>query len=223
MQHIRALVFLVSLGLAACASQETRPRFEPRSEDLAAASGRKTTPRYKYSELQIKDYDEMLSQVKVRVKAASKILKNSEVGSDEDQAAVEELRSALLLMLSRPNQDNMLAKLLPEVRKELVNLSAFEDSLAGLAVESIEGLNNDRLPTVYRSTSLLVLENVLSEFKPEIREKEDLRRIFEKIRDAKLEIPSEVKKDLKLRSMFSVESPSEKADRILKEVLNNKK
>lgn len=198
MQHILSplLIALVSFGLFAQAQ---------------------SAPRYKYGELQIKDYDEMLTMVKVHTKAANKILRQTTEGEQPEPKVVEELRTALQLMLSRPNQDNMLAKLLPEVRKELANLSAFDDSLAGIVVEAIEGLNNEKLPTVYRVTSHFILENVLSEFKPEIRDKEDLRKIFENIRDAKIKVPEEVKKELKLRSMFKAESPSERAGRIVAE------
>ncbi|MGE0761975.1 MAG: hypothetical protein AB7N80_01725 [Bdellovibrionales bacterium] len=179
--------------------------------------------RYKYSELQIKDYDEMLALVKTRVKKATKLFRaNQDEDTPPDQQGVEELREALHLILSRPNQDNMLAKLLPDVRKEMANVNAFEDNMASLVSEAIDGLNNDKIPTVHRSTYLIVLENILSEFKPEVRDKEDLRQLFEKIRDAKLKIPKEVTKDLKLRSMLSTESPSERAKRIL-DGLNPKK
>lgn len=184
---------------------------------LALSSPALAADRYKYSELQIKDYDEMSSAMKEKLKKAQTIFRQA--GDDgeapPDQAGVEELRSALHLILSRPNQDNMLAKLMPEVRKELSNVNAFEDSVSSLASEAIDGLRNDKLPTVFRSTYLFVLENIISEFKPEIRDKEDFRKIYEKIRDAKLEIPKAVAKDLKLRSMLKVESPSERAKRIL--------
>jgi hypothetical protein len=177
--------------------------------------------RYKYSELQIKDYDEIGALVKDKVKKAMKVFRekgDAEENAAPDQAGVEELRSALHLILARPNQDNMLAKLMPEVRKELSNVNAFEDSLSSLASEAIEGLRNEKLPTVFRSTYLFVLENIISEFKPEIRDKAELRKIFEKIRDAKLAIPKDVTKDLKLRSMLKVESPSERAKQILEKL-----
>lgn len=179
---------------------------------------------FKYNELQIKDYDEMLSMVRERIKKSNKILKGSNPDAEvtPDQESVESLRQGLLLVLSRPNQDNMLAKLMPEIRKELNGLNAFEDSIDSLAQEALDGLNNTKLPVVVRSTYWFVLENILSEFKPEIRDKEDLKKTFVKIRDAKIEIPKDVKKDLKLRSMFKVESPSDRAKRILEALLGEK-
>ncbi len=166
----------------------------------------------------------MLSMVRERIKKSNKILKGSNPDAEvtPDQESVESLRQGLLLVLSRPNQDNMLAKLMPEIRKELNGLNAFEDSIDSLAQEALDGLNNTKLPVVVRSTYWFVLENILSEFKPEIRDKEDLKKTFVKIRDAKIEIPKDVKKDLKLRSMFKVESPSDRAKRILEALLGEK-
>ena len=187
------------------------------------------TERFKYSELQIKDYDEMQALVRERINKSQMLLRASDPEQEPtedsvpDQAAVEELRSALQLILSRPNQDNMLAKLMPEVRKELSNVNAFEDSLSSLTSEAISGLSNDKLPTVIRSTLLFVLENVISEFKPEVRDKEEFRKLFEKIRDAKLKIPKDVAKDLKLRSMLKVESPSERSKHVLESLAATKK
>lgn len=179
--------------------------------------------RFKYSELQIKDYDEIQAMVRDRLKKAQKILRANDKDSDDevddaaspDQEAVEQLRSALHLILSRPNQDNMLAKIMPDVRKELMSVNAFEDSLSSLTTEAIDGVNNDKLPIVFRSTYLIVLENILSEFKPRLRDEEEIRKVFEKIRDAKVKLPKEVAQDLKLRSMVKTESPSDRAKRFL--------
>jgi hypothetical protein len=173
--------------------------------------------RFKYSELQIKDYDEMTTMVRAQIKKAQKLIKDTDGDQGEvaDQESVETLRGALLLVLSRPNQDNMLAKLMPELRKELTGLSAFEDTLSSIAGEAMDGVKNKKLATVYRSTYHFVLENILSEFRPEVRDREETRKIFERIRDANIEVPKEVTKDLRLRSMFTIESPSERAKRIL--------
>jgi len=197
MHHIRifAGVFVAALALSAGAEE-----------------------RVKYSELQIKDYDEMRELMNERIKNAHKILKETDKEADSDAPdteAIEQLRSALLLVLSRPNQDNMLGKLMPDIRKELSNLNSFEDSLASVASEALVGLANDKLKTVQRSTYWFVLENILSEFKPEAADKDEFRNMFTKIRDAKLDVPKQVTKDLKLRSMFKVESPSERAKHIL--------
>ncbi len=90
---------------------------------LIAASAAVHAERFRYSELQVKDYDEMQAEVKKRVKVYQKLSNASDAdASNPPSGAVEKLREAFQLMLSRPNQDNMLGKLLPEVRKELVTI-----------------------------------------------------------------------------------------------------
>lgn len=176
---------------------------------------------FKYSELQIKDYDEMKTLVRDRITASKKAFldrqkkgKNSE---EADRQAIEVLRNALKLILSRPNDDNMLAKLLPFVRSELNNYSAFEDTLASLTQESVRSISNDKIPSVYRSTSLFLLENVMSEIRPEISKKEGFKKLVEFIRDAKIVVPESVKNERRLRSMQRSKNPSEMAETILKE------
>ncbi|MBX7231449.1 MAG: hypothetical protein K1X29_05130 [Bdellovibrionales bacterium] len=186
--------------------------------------------KIKYSELQIKDYDQMLSLIRGYIKryyaqkkeASPHTASNeSEEPGENDPAEVpaearEELRKALHLLLARPNQDNMLAKILPELRKEMDAIHIFTDSLDSLTDESIYGLQNKTIPAVEQATYLIVLENILSELKPEVNSTEDLLKIFKKISEAKIKIPDTVRKELKLRSMFRLVSPSERAEKILK-------
>ncbi len=176
---------------------------------------------FKYSELQIKDYDEMKTSVRDRITASKKAyLDKQKKGKDSEEAdrqAIEVLRNALKFVLSRPNDDNMLAKLMPFVRSELNNYSAFEDTLTSLAQESVRSLTNDKIPSVYRSTSLFLLENVMSEIRPEISKKEDFKKLIEFIRDAKIIVPESVKNERRLRSMYRSKNPSEMAETILKE------
>src|SRR5437868_1962308 len=84
---------------------------------------------YKYSDLVIRDYDEMSSQVQIRIRNAHKKNKGGE-DSSGDREAIEELRDAMKLIMSRPNSDNMVSKLTPDLRRELGQFSAFEDTLS---------------------------------------------------------------------------------------------
>lgn len=174
---------------------------------------------FKYSTLQVRDFDEMVTEVKSRIyKAKQASLKGQEKGVDEegDREAIEILRNALKLILSRPNEDNMVSKLIPFVRSELNNFTAFEDTMTSLAEEAIRSINNDRLPVVYRGTALFILENLMSEIRPELENKEDFKILLAKIRDAKIKIPEKVRNERKLRSMYKSKSPSDIASAILK-------
>lgn len=174
--------------------------------------------KFKYNELQIKDYDEMLDKVNAYVAESRQLaIKYQEEGDDEtgDQMAIDKLSEGLTYILSRPDKDNMLAKLLPTVRKELINYSAFETSLSLAVTDAITAIQSTKLPATYRATSVFVLENVMAQVQPLISTNKDMRAIVEKIRDAKLEIPSDVMNDRKLKSMFNTSSPSKTAEKVL--------
>jgi hypothetical protein len=170
---------------------------------------------YKYSDLVIRDYDEMNKEVQLRIRNAHKANKDGD-DSTGDSAAIEELRDALKLIFSRPNSDNMVSKLTPEVRRELSGFSAFEDTISSLAASAI-GVIEDKNNTVsQRATAQFILDNLLSEIRPEAAGNEDLKRVVQRIADAKLKISDDVSRELRIRSMFKSENPSDVAAQILK-------
>ena len=171
---------------------------------------------FKYNELMIKDYDEMLKLVQGQVKKSRAVGSNTSDDNVNDAEAIEHLREALKLMFSRPNSDNMIAKLMPEVRRDLSGYSAYEDSVSAITAEAIEFLKNDKAATSQQATAIFVLENILSEIRPEAANNDDLRRIIERIRDAKVKISSDVVKDMKLRGMYKTKNPSDMAKSIMK-------
>lgn len=140
------------------------------------------------------------------------------VGQDgsNDLEALEHLREAAKLILSRPDSDNMVAKLMPEIRKELQGYNSFEDSMSSLAAEAMSVARNDNAANTPRATAFVVLQNLLSQLRPEVGSNAELRRVVERIRDARLSVPSDVKKDLKLRGMVVLKNTSDLAKEILK-------
>ena len=174
---------------------------------------------YKYSDLQTRDYDEMRTMV-------LDLLNKAESGSEsaaqddgessvDDQQAMEYLRDAIKLILSRPDQDNVVSKLIPDVRKKLNEFNSYYDTMASLSAEAIKGVGKDKLSSAERATYLVILQNMMSELNPEINGKDEVRKIFEKIRDAKIEIPRPVASNLFMGSMRKIESPSETAKKAL--------
>lgn len=201
-------ILSISLTLAACRSKP------PPADDSPGDSFAGSKHNYKYSDLVIRDYDEMFKQVQARIKSARKHIK--EDGEGGEREAIEELRDALKLIFSRPNSDNMVAKLVPEVRRELAGFSAYEDTMSSIAAECLARVKEDNVTVARRSTDLFVLENMITEMKPEVQGNADIQRIVKRIADAKIHIPDDVIKDRKIRSMFKTKNPSEMADEILK-------
>lgn len=177
-----------------------------------------SSSKFKFNELQIKDYDEMLNRVNAYIEDAKQVaIKYQEEGDDDagDQQAIEKLSEALRFILSRPDKDNMLAKLLPLVRKELMNFNSFETSLSLVATDAITAIQMNKLPVSYRSTSFFVLENIMAQIQPSVATSQELRQIVEKIRDAKIKISDDVKKHRQLTGMFTTPNPSEVAQKVL--------
>lgn len=211
---ITPLALLLFLSLAAC-KHKTHV-----NDEASAEHGGSTGPKYKYSDLVIRDYDEMYREVQIRLKKAQNLQR--EGGEGNDGEAIEELRDALRLILSRPNSDNMVAKLMPDVRRELGGMSAFEDTLSSLAAECLASVKNENSTVARRSTDLFILENMLTEIRPEIGRNEDMLRIVRRIADANITIDSEVWKDRKIRSMFKTINPSDQAKEMLKAIGKDK-
>lgn len=174
--------------------------------------------KFKYNELQIKDYDEMTKKVEAYIAQSKQLaIKYQEKGDDDtgDQMAIDKLSEALTYIFSRPDKDNMIAKLLPSLRKELLNYSAFETSMSLVVTDAITAIQSPKLPVTYRATSVFVLENVMSQIQPQVSSNKELRGIIEKIRDAKIAIPNDIANDRKLKSMFRTSSPSATAEKVL--------
>lgn len=159
---------------------------------------------HKYTELQIKDYDQMSEMVDEKI-AQSKALaiQYQNEGQDEvgDQEAVAQLREALKLIFSRPNKDNMVGKLVANVRRELGNYNAFESTMNSVASEALTAVQNETLSVLDRATAVYVLENIMSEVRPSLPKNEDFRNLVKQVRDADLEVPEKVKAHRKLTSM----------------------
>ena len=162
---------------------------------------------YKYADLIVKDYDEMHAAVQGLIKKAQ---------AEQDENAIEPLRNALKLIFTRPDSDNMVAKLTTDVRRELAGYGAFDRVIAQLAAEATDNLRNKENTVSVRTSASFILENLLAEIRPESeRENGDMRKTVQRIADARLSLPPEVKTERKLRGMFLTTNPSDEAQKII--------
>ena len=162
-----------------------------------------------YSKLQMKNYDQMQNEVNARVRHAESI------SSSDAALAKTELRTALDLIFSRPGSGNMVSELVPLVRTPLKNMGDYNSALSQIVTHAISNFKNNHLNSAERATGLIVLRNVMSELRPDIRQK-NIQVLFVRIRNAHLKIPKAVRSELFLRGSISVgESPSKIAATIL--------
>lgn len=163
---------------------------------------------FNYSQLTTKDLDEMNQIVQSKIKESKQSASGKHVP----------LKEALQAVFSRPNDDDMIDKVIAPLRTSLDELDYWEKSISQLADEAINALKNPKaFSPVVQSTYLIFLENLLSELKPYLKRPGFERQIAERIRDAKIAVPERAANERRLRTMKSTVSPSEIARKILAE------
>lgn len=163
---------------------------------------------FNYSQLALKDLDQMNSMVMSKIKESRK----------SDSGKNVPLKEALQAIYTRPNTDGMIEKIVGPLRTELDEMNAWEQTLNDLTVEALDALKNTRAfrPIVQVSYQIF-LENLLIDMKPFARKAGFEKGLTEKIRDAKVGQSKESSSERRLRMMKSTISPSDLAKQILEE------
>lgn len=169
---------------------------------------------FNYSQLALKDLDQMTALVNDKVREA----KRSSSGK------VVPLKEALQAVYSRPNEDEMIEKVIAPLRSNLDELESWEKTISQLTDEAVNALRNPKaFKPVVQVTYIIFLENLLSEIKPHAKTDGFEKSIVERIRDSKLKISKEADDERRLRGMKSTTSPSDIAERILLQANQNVK
>ncbi len=163
---------------------------------------------FNYSQLALKDLDQMSELVSDKVKESKKS------GSGKSVP----LKEALQAVYSRPNDDDMIEKIVAPLRSNLDELESWEKTVSQLTDEAINALKNPKaFKPIVQVTYVIFLENLMAEVKPYIKDQGFERKILERIRDAKIDVSKEAANERKVRTMKSTTSPSELAAKILSE------
>jgi hypothetical protein len=174
---------------------------------------------YDSSSLLIKNSDQVSEMIRLKIRKAQKIQSKQEDAEDgEIQAepeALDNLRDALRIALSRPDQDGARSNLYSRVRRELVDLNSLDIVLMELTEEAIAELRTQDGPR-RTATYIVLLENMMAELKPESIDNATYKKIFERIRDARITITDKARVSNLLRSMSVPVSPSTTAEKMLK-------
>jgi len=162
---------------------------------------------YTYSQLTLKDLDQMNEIAKKKIKEFKK------------DGSVEILKEAVQAVYSRPNDDGMVEKVIVPLRNELDENDQWESAMDALVQEAINALKNPKaFKPVVQNTYAIFLENVVADFKPFADKEGHERRVLKTIRDAKIELSKEAINERKLRTMRVNKSPSELADMVLSNI-----
>src|SRR5690606_11646481 len=104
-----------------------------------------------YTQLQMRDLDQMRALISPYLKAAT-----AKIQEDDSAGAIEAYREALKAILSRPNTDNMVSQLAPDIRSGLRNLEALETTVQSLADEGINGLTKSKQDVRRKATNVFL-------------------------------------------------------------------
>ena len=161
---------------------------------------------YHSSQLVTKDLEEMNLLISQKIKVSE---------DDEKSDRLFKLREAAMLALSRPDDDGMVEKIFPQVRYALQDEDSYDEAMKVLVRDVIAYLKANETSSKDQVTYLVILENILSEFKPQLKNGGLAKDLYTLIRDAEIKISDKAKLERKLTSMKSSASPSDIALKIL--------
>lgn len=161
---------------------------------------------YTYNQLTLKDLDQMNVLVKNKLKESK----------SADAGKVVPIKEALQAVYSRPNADDMIEKISSPLRTVLDQEDATEKVFIELVNEAVNALTNTRnFKKEVQVTYAIFLENVISEFKPNLKKDGFEYKIVKRIADSNIELTKDAEKDRKLRLMQESASPSLIAKKVL--------
>lgn len=134
---------------------------------------------------------------------------------------IASLKEGYQLALSRPNEDGLLDKVLNIVKTPLEDASEWEDTVQQLVSQNLKKLLDDNEASVHQVTSYIILENLISELKPQFVKQYKTSgfetQIIEKIAQAQVALSPKATQELKLILMRSGQSPSQLAERLVQQ------
>lgn len=174
---------------------------------LFVALSASADPKFTYSQLALKDLDQMTALVKKAVDRAHK--------SKGD--AMEELMPALQTVYARPDEDGMIDKIVGPLRSEIEQDSSWDAELEKMVDLSIAVLKDPPkdVKGPMQITHAIILNNVIMQTKPLLKTDEKSRELIRKIRDANIKLTKVARDERVKRTMRETPSPSEFADQAL--------
>lgn len=173
---------------------------------------------YDFNQLMMKNSEQVGKLIADKIRMAQKHLSRSpedEGGVHVQPEAKDALKDAVRIALSRPDQDGARAGLYARARRDLGDIGELDNVLHELALEAMRAIKAAKITPRQQATYIYLLENLMAEVKPELEDSAETRKLIEAIRDADLQLNSDVKKQLLLKSMARIRSPSETAKLIL--------
>jgi len=163
---------------------------------------------FAYHRLTTKNLEQMDQFLRLKIKI-----------SQQNQAnQTEHLIGALLTLMSRPNFDNMIEKLLPLLMTELNNTELTHTVIDAFIDECLNGIRdpNNSIPGQAQVTYAIALENFLIEFKSYLHQAQ-YHKHYEKIANSNVRISKLAELSSKTHIPYTLIEPVALAKKILRE------
>ncbi|MCS6839027.1 MAG: hypothetical protein NZ480_09310 [Bdellovibrionaceae bacterium] len=152
------------------------------------------------------------------------IYKKLEEGRKDRSKVVVALTDATQMLLSRPDHDHILAKLVPTLFVELRDRNVLEKVIDQFFSQAFDCLKHNikKCSDEAQVTYLIALENFVRHFKKFSQDEPAIIRFLEKLSEARIEISAEAHKASKVRIPIELKNPSEVAKQAIAEVKSKK-
>lgn len=154
---------------------------------------------YHYHQLTLMDLDQMTKLVQDKIKEAKKA-----------DAPTVPLKEAIQAVYARPDTDRMIDKVVGPLRLELQDMDQYERIIIELTEEALNALKHTKnfKPPV-QVTYAIFLENLIADSRNLAASEDGLeRKLFKKIKKAKIELTKEAKNERAVRGLPEARSPS---------------
>ncbi len=165
---------------------------------------------YNYTTLIFKDYPDLKPLVNNALSESRRFRY-----PQDGLRAVSPLKKSLRMLLSRPDGDNLISKLSSELIRDLESMGVFHATVDELISQGKEDVFNKALSSKVRTTSLIMLNNLLFLIRPRTLKSLPLAKSVCKLADENLKIPRKILHTAELTTMFKEVSPTNLAKKIM--------
>jgi hypothetical protein len=140
---------------------------------------------YNYSQLMLKDLEQMNKIIQTKISESRK----------EPFDKLVPLKEALQAVFSRPNEEFMIEKIISPLKSAIDEQNGWEKAMLALTTEALGALKNPKpFKPVVQVTYWIFLENVISEMKPQALQPFE-NKILTVIKKADIEITKQAKNE----------------------------
>lgn len=198
---------VLAFGFTACSGKPKN------TSDSTFAMVETITIEHTYKTLKILDLDQMTDLL---YEKANDYKRNNRV---------QALREGTMIAFARPNEEVILDKIISIVRSPLEDNDEWEGTIEQMVGQAVKTIQDGSAPATEQVTASVVLENVLSEFKPAFVKQYQgggfETTVIERIAASDLKFSKQADQEKKLNQMKSGLTPSQLAQKLVD--IKNKK